>query len=198
MITFPHILVIISAGVSIAGASTYIRDTIRGNTKPNRVSWSMWALAPMIGTAAALAAHADVWATSRIFLSGFLPLIIVVASFVNPGSYWKLTLFDALCGVCSLVALFIWLGVQSPTGAILVAALGDGFACIPTLRKAWLHPETESGIVFLGSLVAVLLVVPSIPKWDIQNSAFQIYLLAANVALLFSIYRKRIFNHETI
>lgn len=187
-----HWLVIVSVGVSVAGASTYIWNTLRGTTKPNRVSWSMWALAPLIGTAAALSAHADPWATTRIFLAGFLPLLVFIASFVNPKSYWKLTTFDLVCGICSVLALVVWLGIDAPRLAILIAALGDGLASLPTIRKAWQHPETETGLTFVASLVAVLLVLPSIPVWTIENSAFQVYLLLANALIVFSIYRRRL------
>lgn len=191
-ITFVHWLVILSAFTSAAGSVAYIRDTISGKTKPNRVTWSMWALAPLIGTAAALYAEADIWATSRIFLAGFLPLIVFSASFVNPKSYWKLTTFDLLCGACSVLALLLWIGIDSPRLAILFAALGDGFAAIPTIRKAWKNPETETGLTYLAGFLSVVLIIPSIPKWDIENSAFQIYLLIANSFLLFSVYRKRL------
>ena len=43
---FIHWLVVLSV-LSTAGASVYIRDTLVGKTKPNRVSWSMWALSPL-------------------------------------------------------------------------------------------------------------------------------------------------------
>jgi hypothetical protein len=191
-LSFSHWLVILSAIISILGAAAYIRDTIKGQTKPNRVSWSMWALSPLIGTAAAIAAGADIWTTVRIFLAGFLPLLVFLVSFVNSKSYWKLTLFDFLCGFCSLLALVAWLVIQSPILAILIAALGDGFATLPTLRKAWLNPESETKITYIASLVSVLLVIPSIPVWNIENSAFQIYLLIANIALLFVVYRKQL------
>lgn len=187
-----HILVIISAFLSVGGASLYIRDTLTGKTKPNRVSWSLWAMAPLIGTTAALSAGADIWATSRIFLSGFTPLLVFLASFINPQSYWKLTLFDLLCGVFSVLALIVWLITDAPVVAILLAAIGDGFASLPTIRKAWKFPETETGIAYFTGLIAVLLVLPSIPKWDIQNSAFQIYLLTVNAFLIIAVYHKRL------
>ncbi len=187
---FAHWLVFVSALVSIAGSAAYIRDTLAGRTKPNRVSWSMWALAPLIGTAAAFSAHADIWATTRIFLSGFLPLIVFLASFFNKQSYWKLTPFDMLCGVCSVLAFIVWGVVDSPQLAILLAALGDGFAALPTIVKAWKYPETETGLTYVASFVSVVLIIPSIPRWDIANSAFQIYLLTANTCLLIAVYRK--------
>ena len=191
---FTHELVLLSALISIAGAFAYIRDTLRGKTKPNRVSWSLWALSPLIGTAAALSAHADIWVTIPIFLAGFLPLLVFIASFINKQSYWKLTFFDFLCGTCSVLALIIWGLIDSPRLAILLAAMGDGFATIPTLRKAWKFPETETKLTYVASFVSVLLIIPSIPKWNIENSAFQIYLLIANSLLLFCMYRKNIFS----
>ncbi len=190
--TIPHFLVFLSALVSIAGSSAYIRDTILGKSKPNRVSWSMWALAPLIGTAAALSAHADPWATVRIFLAGFLPLLVFTTSFINPKSYWRLSIFDLLCGSCSVLALILWLGIDSPRLAILLAAVGDGFASLPTIIKAWKHPETETGVTYIASLVAVLLIIPSIPVWNIENSAFQVYLIIANIFLLLAVYRKKL------
>jgi len=186
-----HWLVILGALISVGGAFAYIRDTLAGKTKPNRVTWTMWAVAPLIGTFAAVASNADLWATARIFLAGFIPLLVVGASFFNRQSYWKLSAFDALCGLSSLLALVVWGAIDSPRLAILFAALGDGLASIPTIIKAWKHPETETGTVYVAGLLSVILVIPSIPVWDIENSAFQIYLLIVNVVLLLAVYRKR-------
>lgn len=193
---FVHLLVIVSAGISIFGATAYIRDTLAGKTKPNRVSWSMWALAPLIGTGAALAGGADPWATLRIFLAGFLPLLIFLTSFANRQSYWKLSSADILCGLCSLAAIATWIITDNPRLAILLAAIADGFALIPTLIKAWHFPETETGTTYLASLIATLLVIPSIPAWTIENTAFQIYLIIANTALIIAVYRLRFFPRK--
>lgn len=195
-ITFVHWLVIVSCILSVVGSYSYIRDTFTGKAKPNRVSWSMWALAPIIGTFAALSAGADMWATARIFLAGFMPLLVFGASFFNKNSYWKISSFDIMCGACSIAALIAWLFVSSPITAVLLAAIGDGFAALPTILKAWKYPESESGTIFIFSLIGVLLVIPSIPKWNIVNSAFQIYLIAVNLILIFAIYRKRIFQNS--
>ncbi len=189
---FTHLLVVVSACVVIFGASRYIIDTIKGETQPNRITWLMWSIAPLIGSAAAIASGAGLWATARVFLSGFFPLLVLIASFVNKKSYWKLTLFDSFCGICSLLALIFWLGVHSPQIAVLLAAIGDGFALLPTLLKAWKFPQTETGITYIASLVATILVLPSIPVWNIVNSAFQIYLLIANSVLIIAIYRSNV------
>ena len=139
-LSFVHWLVVLSALISIAGSTAYIRDTLKGKTKPNRVSWFLWAIAPLIGTAAALSARADIWATVRVFLAGFLPLIVFIASFFNPNAYWKLGKFDFICGIFAVIGLILWGSVHSPRLAILFFALADGAAAIPTLVKSWQYP----------------------------------------------------------
>jgi hypothetical protein len=187
-----HWLVILSALISVAGGYAYIRDTLQGRTKPNRVTWSMWALAPLIGTAAALASGAELWALVRVFLAGFVPLLIFLASFANSQSFWRLNRFDLACGAMSLAALIVWGGANSPELAILFAAAGDGFAAIPTLSKAWRFPETETGQMYVASLLSSVLVMPSITEWNIENAAFPVYLALASSLMLFAVYRKRL------
>jgi hypothetical protein len=194
--SFIHWLVVSTAIISVCGSLAYILDTAKGKTKPNRVSWLMWSVAPIIGTFAAISAGGDIWATARVFLAGFLPLIVLTVSFINPQSYWKLTKFDFLCGACSVIAVLIWLIAGNPVIAILFAAIGDGFASLPTIFKAWKYPETETGLTFIAGLIATIIILPSIPKWDIQNSAFQIYLLIVNTLLVSAIYRKKLFKKE--
>jgi len=191
-ISFVHWLVILSAFVSLIGGTAYIRDTLSGKSKPNRVTWFMWTAAPLIGTVAAISAHADIWVTVRIFLAGFVPLLVFSVSFINPKSYWKLSTFDFLCGACSVLALIMWGAIDSPRSAILFAAIGDGFAALPTILKAWKYPKTETGLNYIMSFVSVLLIIPSIQVWNIENSAFQVYLLIVNTLLIFAVYRKRL------
>lgn len=191
-LTFVHWLVVVSALISVAGAFAYIRDTSLGKTKPNKVSWLLWAVIPLTAVAAAISAGADIWPTVRIFLAGFLPLVILIVSFFNPQSYWKLSTFDFICGGISLLAVLLWGFTSSPLLAIVLLALADAFASLPTIIKAWKFPETETGLTYFASLVAVLLVLPSIPVWNIENSAFQIVLVGTNLALLFSVYRKKL------
>jgi len=193
-VDYLHWLVVLSILITLGGAFAYIRDTLFGKTKPNKVSWFLWALAPLISTGAALSAKADPWVTTRVFLAGFLPLIVFIASFVSKESYWKITLFDIICGIFSVIALIVWLMFNSFQLAILFAVIADGFAALPTIYKAWKFPRTETGLTYIASFVSTILIIPSILVWNIENSAFQIYLLIVNFLLLTAVYRKKIFT----
>jgi len=66
-------LVFLGAAVNIWGAFFYIRDTLRGETKPNRATWLMWSIAPLIATVAALSQGVG-WAVLPVLMAGFGPL----------------------------------------------------------------------------------------------------------------------------
>lgn len=186
-----HGLIVVSIALSIFGAWAYIRDTVAGRTKPNRVSWFLWALAPMIGAAAAASSGAELSSYSRTLLAGIMPALVFLVSFYNPQSYWKTSWFDAACGITAVAALIAWVLADSPRSAIVLAATADGLASIPTLTKAWRHPETETGTIYLTALLSVALVFPTVTVWSLENYLFPLYLVAINLILVIAIYRPR-------
>ncbi|MFA6280317.1 MAG: hypothetical protein WC612_05955 [Bdellovibrionales bacterium] len=143
-------LVIIGTIVHLFGSMAYVRDTYLGRSQPNRVSFFLWAFAPFIGVAAALA-QGVTWAVFPVFLAGFGPCMIFMASFHNKNAAWKLGKFDWVCGALSLAALVLWAITKNPNIAILFAILSDGAAALPTIKKSWTHPESETIWVYLGA-----------------------------------------------
>ena len=130
--TFPQFLVVVSTLLMVLGGYSYLRDTLAGRTKPNRVSWSLWALAPLISLGAAFDANADVWASIRVLIGGVVPGVIFLGSFINKNSYWRLGRFDWFCGGLSMAALVFWQLAASPLLAGLLATPAKTLATVPT------------------------------------------------------------------
>lgn len=166
----------------------------RGEAKPNRMTWLMWAIAPLVGTAAAVSKGVE-WSILPVFMAGFSPLLIFIFSFVSKNAYWKLTRFDYLCGFFSLAALVLWGITKEADIATIFAILSDGAAAVPTITKAWKHPETENHFPFTAGLLGNVASIFAIKTWVFSAYAFPAYLVAINVALLFSIFRKK-FMHK--
>jgi hypothetical protein len=195
-LSLAHWLVVLSVFLSLTGSFAYIRDMFRGKSKPNLVTWGLWAFAPLIATGAALSADADRWSTVRIFMSGFGPLLVFLFAFITHQNNWKLSRFDYACGLLSIIALFVWLIANSPLLAILLLAGADLLATLPTIIKAWKFPETETLYTFFISLFTASIVIPAIPVWNIENAAFQIYLLIANVSLFTLVLRGKLLSKK--
>ena len=67
-------IVIASTIFQSIGMVSYMRDTWRGTIQPNKVTWGLWALGPLIGTAAALADGTPWIVMLPIFASGSMTL----------------------------------------------------------------------------------------------------------------------------
>jgi hypothetical protein len=138
--------------LSAFGGYGYVRDTLRGVTSPNRVTWSLWGLEGILAFGVEVQQHVGLASWMTLML-GFVPCVVVFASFKNPNSVWKINAFDIFCGTISLAGLAFWAFVNEPTIALVSFVCADQIAALPTLRKSWLAPSTESPLAFImGSL----------------------------------------------
>lgn len=174
--------VLVGVLLTLAGTARYALRTVQGRTRPNRVTWALWATAPIIGFFAQL--DERVGLPSLMTLSvGLGPAIILAASFVNSSSYWRITGFDVCCGLVSVAALVIWLSLDNPTLAVVFAVLADFMGGVPTLRKAWTDPRTEDPSVFALSALNGAITVLTIDHWNAATWAFPVYIVAIGTVL---------------
>ncbi len=175
---------ILGALITVAGSASYARDTLRGRTQPNRVSWMLWTVAPLIAFAAEVVQGVGLESLLTLAV-GVGPLLVVIASFLDPNAYYRLTRFDGVCACLSLAALVAWALTGTGNIAIVFSILADLFGLIPTLRKAHRDPQTESASAFLasgcGAVITLLTVAPG--AWIFANVGFPLYVLAADVTL---------------
>jgi hypothetical protein len=139
--------IFLAALLSFAGTYGYIRDTLRGDTSPNRVTWGLWAIEGLLAFVVEIQQHVGLASLTTLML-GLMPFVIVMVSFKNPHSVWKIGRFDLFCGLISLAGLVFWGLVNEPTVALISFVAADQIAALPTVRKAWIAPSTESPRVF--------------------------------------------------
>jgi hypothetical protein len=183
-------LVLIAASATVVAALAYVLSMFKGQTKPNRVTWLMWTIAPFTATSAAISSGAT-WATVPVFMSGLSPLVILLSSFLNKRAYWKLSAFDYGCGALSALALVLWYVTKNPNVAIVFAILSDSLAATPTLRKAWRNPQTEFNWPFVVGVFSPMTSFLVAPEWIFSEIAFPAYLVCINILLLFFVSNKK-------
>lgn len=183
-------LVLVAAVASLLAAFIYIRSMFKGQTKPNRVTWFMWSVAPFIATSATLS-NGIGWAVIPVFMSGVSPFLIFTASFFNKRAYWKTSIVDYLCGVLSGLAVALWFVTNNPNLAITFAIVSDALAAIPTLTKVWHNPETESAWPFIVGVFSPLTSFLVATTWGFSELAFPIYLIVINTVLVFSVLKRK-------
>lgn len=182
--------VILGAVIATAGMLSYLRDTIRGVTQPNRVTWLMWALAPLIAFAAEVQSGVGL-RSLMTFVVGFWPLAVFLATFLRRGSaVWRLGPFDWLCGALSVAGLVAWLVTRHGNVAVIASIAADALAATPTLRKSWSAPETESSSAYWTAALNALITVLTIDRFTVADAAFPLYILViASVETVFVVGR---------
>ena len=149
--------------LSAIGAYGYVRDTLRGDTAPHRVTWALWGVEGVLAFVVERQQHVGPAALMTLML-GLVPCVVFVASFRNPNGVWKISPFDVVCAIIAATGLVFWLVIDQPTIALLSFVAADQVAALPTVRKSWLAPRTESPVLFfLGSLncMITLLTLPT-------------------------------------
>jgi hypothetical protein len=165
---------------------------LKGHAKPNRVTWLMWTVAPLIAFAAAVSNGTGL-AAVPVFMAGFSPLLILTSSFALKQAYWKLSRLDYACGILSAMAIVFWAGTKNPNIAIVFSILSDALASVPTLIKGWHYPETESSWPYLIGVFSAFTSFLAITAWTFSQYAFPAYLIVMNLLLVLSINGKRFF-----
>lgn len=157
------------------GTFSYLVATIKGKVKPNKMSWFLWALAPLIAFSAEIGQGVGLaaWMT---FAVGFSPLLIFLASFVNKKSFWKISNLDLVCGTLSILGIVLWYVTKVGNVAILFSIIADGTAAIPTIVKSYKEPESESYSVFFLASLSALITLLTLKTWDFAHFGFPVYI----------------------
>ena len=167
--------VILGVLINFVGTLVYLYKTATGKIRPNRMTWFFWALGPLIAFFAEIVQGVGL-VSLMTFAVGFGPLCVFIASFFNKKAIWKLTKFDYYCGAFAGLGLLLWAYTRVGNYAILLAIFADVAAAMPTIKKAWTHPESEDYTVFALALVNSAIAILTFKEWNFATAAFPIYI----------------------
>ena len=194
----PEQFIYLGAMLYLVGYYFYFRDMFFGQTRPNLVSWLIWMLAPFIGVFFQIKAGAGLSAIP-VFMAGFGPLIVLIVSVAKRNGYWKITILDVVCGLLALFSLVCYVLTHNLAVSVLFAILSDALGFVPTFKKSWTNPESESGILYMSTTLINLLAILTITNWSFAIYSFGIYLVIFNIIEVTILYRRKITSvfHET-
>jgi hypothetical protein len=149
------IFAIASGGLFLLSTLPYLRDTLKWKTTPHPFSTGIWLI--LVGFTCYV-----LWQDKEYF--GLIPWSIIVASlivrFIYGIRFFKtipINWFDYLCLAMSICTLIYYWISRDTLISIVLAALIDLIAFLPTFKKAWLQPWSETlSFWLIGALVDTL------------------------------------------
>lgn len=153
------LLGIIAGVIGVIGYVPYIRDILKGTTKPDRASWLIW----LLEYAALFCAQLSVGTAGSLWLIGlqlFAVIVINMLSFrYGTGGFTKKNSL-VLVSVCAVLAAWYFIRSADLTIILLITVEAAGVAL--TMRKVYRQPGSETlimwALIALAGIIGVLAV----------------------------------------
>lgn len=178
---FKIILVIVASLLALLGNIPYLRDVVRGKVKPHPYTWFIWSIVSCViffgqvakgaGIAAIATGVSEIFTVAIFFFS-------LKYGFKNPPRSDKYFLAVALLG------LIPWLITKDPTVSVIIVVAIDLVAFVPTLRKAYCHPKSETPLLFGTNVLRHSLILATLGAYNIATVLHSISMIVTNTIMV--------------
>lgn len=179
------IIGVITVVLGVVGYIPYLRNVLRGTTKPHVYTWFVWGSMTLIIFALQISDNAGpgAWVT---LVTAILSLTIFALG-MRQGDK-DITKSDTLSFVAAIFALGLWLFAEQPVATTVLLVTVGMLGFIPTIRKSWNKPYTETistyvinsfrqGLSFFALTNYSILTWLFPITWSIANGLFVLFLI---------------------
>lgn len=170
-------LVVIASILALVGNIPYLLNVIKGRVKPHPYTWFIWTIVSFVVFFGQIAKGAGIGAIPTA-VSEIFTLIIFLFSikygFKNPPKIDKYFLALAILG------LIPWILTKDPTISVIVVVLIDLIAFIPTLRKTYCHPKSETSLLYGTNVLRHFLALGALGSYNIATMLHSIAMIVTN------------------
>ncbi len=184
-----EILAIVAALLAVAGNIPYIWDILKGHVKPHPYTWMVWTIVSGIVFFGQMAKGAGIGALPTA-ASEIFTLIIFLFSLKY--GFKGINKTDTIFFVFALAGVLLWILTKDPTLSIIIAVTIDVIAFVPTLRKTWEYPSSETPILYSTNILRHILALFSLQTYNIATTLHSIAMIITNSLMtLFITFRKK-------
>lgn len=162
----------VAAGaIACVDAVPYIRDVLRGTTRPHRGTWCIWSLLAVMALLSQLASGAE-WSLLMLGIQAASVMVVFILSITR--GVGGLGRWDVALIALAAFGLVGWLMSSQPIVATACVVVADVAGVLLMLPKTWRDPRSETassfslaaasgalGAAAVGSLDPFLLIYPA-------------------------------------
>lgn len=178
---------IIASILAIVGNVPYLLDIIKKKVRPHPYTWLVWSLVSCIVFFGQVAKGAGIGAlptaASEIFT-------IIIFFFSLQYGFKHISHTDTVFLVIALLGIIPWILTSDPTVSVVIAVSIDLIAFMPTIRKTWRYPTTESPILYGSNVLRHILMLFSLQAYNIATTLHSIVMIMTNSIMTILITRK--------
>ena len=182
------IIAIVASILAVIGNVPYLIDVIRKKVEPHAYTWFVWTIVSATIFFGQVAKGAGVGAIPTL-ASEIFTLIIFLFSLRYGFKHVKR--IDTVFLIIALLGLIPWLLTKDPTISVIIVVTIDLIAFIPTLRKTYAAPNTETPILYSMNAARHFLALFSLQAYNIATTLHSLAMIIVNSVMTIIIVRGR-------
>ncbi len=180
---------ILATIVTIGGYIPYFRDIFAKKTKPHMYTWLVWGLTQGTATVALFSGGGE-WGAISLLVGTILVAVIFFLCFKYGTK--NITRSDTTTLIAALLAIIVWWQLDSPLLAVLMVSLIDALGYIPTFRKTYVDPSSETVLFWMCMVATDVLALLANSEHNILTMSYLVTLGICNTGVVIVILvRKR-------
>jgi hypothetical protein len=98
---------------------------------------------------------------------------------------------DTVLLVLAILGFIPWILTKDPTISVIIAVSIDFIAFVPTLRKTWLDPKTETPVLYSMNVLRHILMLFSLQAYNVATTLHSIVMITTNTFMTAIILKKK-------
>jgi hypothetical protein len=173
---------IASVALNAAGYYPYIGGILRGNVKPQRITWGIWTI---LTTIAFVNQVINGGGYSTFFFGSTALLVLIVFILSIKRGIGGRSNFDITVLIASFALFVLWAVTKDTRTTTLIAVAIDFVGALPTVYKTFMKPETEVYLQWILAAVSGFLAMLAIGgSRDYILFAYPFYVVVMNSVIV--------------
>jgi hypothetical protein len=172
-----EILVAIAVFLAILGNIPYLIKIWRKEVQPHPYTWFVWSIVSCVTFFGSLAKGGGI-GTIPILASEIFTIIIFIFSLQY--GFKQIKKIDTLFLVICLLGIIPWWITKDPTISVVIVVVIDLIAFIPTIRKTWENPKSETPILYSTNVLRHILILYTVQTINIATSLHSFAMIVIN------------------
>ncbi len=171
---------IIASIMAILGNIPYLRDVVQKKIQPHPYTWLVWSIVSAIAFLGQMAKGAGI---------GLLPTFcaeiftVIIFFFSLRYGFKQIKKVDTYFLIIALLGLIPWWITKDPTLSVIIVVSIDLVAFIPTIRKTWKNPKSETPLLYSMNVGRHILTLFSLQAYNIATMFHSIAMIVTNTIM---------------
>lgn len=159
----------------------YLRDIFLRRTQPHAYTWLIWSVTQITAVVGIWHGGGNLGGIA-LAAGTFFVVVVFLLSLVYGTK--NVTRSDVVVLLASLVAILIWWQLDNPELAVLLASLINVSGFIPSIRKVYEEPWSETLSAFVLFTIGNLLSIFALSEYTVLTLSFLLIASAGNLVFI--------------